>query len=278
MSESGSSSIKKAVIPAAGHGTRLRPLTYITSKEMLPLGMRPTVEYIMDELRDAGVSEIIFVVSPEKTQIRSYFGDSAYDDSVRLRYVVQDPQNGLADAILRAEKAVGSEPFIVALGDSINLSKRENSPMARLTGAFSANPAFAALTLERIPIELACRFGMVKPVGDGTGESFEIDAMVEKPKPEEAPSNLAISGRYIFSPEIFDFIRRTPKGFGGEFQITDSMKLALSEGKRIWCTPLLDDETRYDIGSFETYCEAFAAVCLLDPDLAPAISKAFNRQ
>lgn len=266
--------ITKAVIPAAGKGTRLRPLTEIAPKEMLPLGRKPAVEYVLEELHEAGITDIIFVIAPSKTGIRSYFGDSALSGSVRLSYVMQDPQMGLADAILQAEPMVGGDRFVVALGDTIVLSERDRSPLTRLLGAYSRNPASAAITVERVPRETAYRSGMVSPVGTPSGEAFEIDGLVEKPRPEDAPSEFAIGGRYVFPPDVFDWIRRTPPGVGGEHQITDSIALALREGRRAWCAPILEGERRLDIGDFATYSEAFAATCMLDPELSAAVLRA----
>lgn len=264
--------ISKAVIPAAGLGTRLRPLTSITPKEMLPLGCKPTVEYIVEELHAAGINDIIFVVSPLKPRIQEYFGDKTCGGRVRVRYVLQEEQLGLAHAILQAEDAVAGEQFVVALGDSVIVSRREVSPLVRLIEAYRGNPAYAAITVEEVPVEDSIKYGMVKPLDRAGGDAFEIDGLIEKPKPEDAPSDYAIAGRYIFDPGIFDIIRRTPAGVGGEQQITDSIKLSLEEGKRVWCAPLTPaTEKRYDIGSFRTYCEAFVAMCMLDPLLASVL-------
>ena len=276
MNASDRAQIRKAVIPAAGQGTRLRPLTSIIPKEMLPLGPKPAVEYIIEELHSVGVDDIIFVISPLKSRIEEFFGESACGGEVRFRYVIQDPQKGLADAVLQAEDAVGGEHFIVALGDTVIFSRRRPVPLARLVEAYRTNPATAAMLVERVPIETAPMYGMVKPAPGvmAKDKAFEIAGMVEKPGIEEAPSEYAIGGRYIFGPGIFDWIRRTPTGVGGEVQITDSVRLALAEGERVWCVPLLPDERRYDIGDPKVYCEAFAAACMLDPELAQSMSRA----
>lgn len=268
--------IAKAVIPAAGHGTRLRPLTSITPKEMLPLGRKPAVEYIVEELHAAGVEDIIFVVSPQKPRIQEYFGDRTCDGCVRVRYAIQEEQKGLADAILQAEEAVAGEHFIVALGDSVITTRRTESPIKRLVRAYTRNPAFAAITVERVPIEDAYKYGMVRPASELADDAFEIDLLVEKPEVEKSPSDYAIAGRYVFDPEIFDWIRRTPPGALGELQITDSIRLSMSGGKRVWCAPLLGGERRYDIGNFKTFCEAFTAMSLLDPELAPSVRRAIE--
>jgi len=265
--------IRKAVIPAAGYGTRLRPLTNIAPKELLPLGGKPAAQFIVEELHAIGIEDIILVVSPHKIGIQEYFGHAACGGDVRISYVYQETQKGLADAILRAEDAVEGEEFLVALGDSvITRAEGRELPTKRLIDAYESNSADAAIIVERVPLEDAHKYGMVAPIGEAKG-AFEIRDLIEKPKPEVCPSNCAIAGRYIFRPEIFDWIRRTPPGFGGEHQITDSIKLSLQNGSRIWCVVLDDGENRYDIGSISTYCEAFTAMCMLDPQISPIVRR-----
>jgi UTP--glucose-1-phosphate uridylyltransferase len=270
--------IRKAVIPAAGLGTRLKPLTDIAPKEMLPLGRKPAVEYIIEELHETGIEDIIFVISPEKMLIRDYFGESACGGAVRVSYVIQQEQLGLAHAILCAETAVAGEQFAVALGDSVILTKGKTPPFQRMLEAFHASPAVAAITVERVRIEDAYRYGMVNPLGTIGDDSFEIAGLVEKPKPEDAPSNYAIGGRYVFDPAIFDMIRETKPGAGGELQITDSIALAMRSGNRVWCTPLTQGERRYDVGNFQILCEAYVALSLRDPELAPFVEKAYRER
>lgn len=266
--------IRKAIIPAAGHGTRLKPLTSIIPKEMLPLGRKPAVEYIVEELCDIGINHIIFVVAPSKGKLQEYFGESVCGGAVRLTYVVQAEQRGLADAILQAEDEVGEEDFIVALGDSVIVSRYRESPILRLIRAYESNPAFSSIVVESVPITESSRYGMVKPVGGTSDGAFEIADLIEKPNPDECPSEYAIAGRYVFSPCIFDWIRHTLPGAGGELQITDSIRLALENNERVWCVPLRESERRYDIGNFSTFCEAFTAMCLADDELAPWVIRA----
>lgn len=269
--------IRTAVIPAAGLGTRLRPLTLVTPKELLPLGRKPTVQYIVEELHSVEVNCIIFIVSPCKTGIREYFGDTACNGEVSLKYVVQQKQSGLADAILQAEDAVNGKDFIVALGDTVIISNEETSPLGRLIDAYNANSASTAISVERVPTRDAHRYGMVRPIGDIAGPAFEIDWLVEKPQDGCIPSDFAIGGRYIFGSHIFDLIRRTESGAGGEQQITDSIRLGISEGARVWCAPVMPGEYRYDIGNINTYCEAFTRICLMDRELAASVVNASEK-
>lgn len=268
------SHIRKAVVPVAGHGTRLRPLTNVIPKEMLPLGRKPTLEYIVEELHSVGVNCIIFVVSPTKPAIREHFGEKACEGRVDLKYVIQEEQNGLADAILHAEELVGGDDFIVALGDTVILSRREDHPLKRLLAACEASRSNSGIVVERVPAKDAFMYGIVKPVGDVTGEAFGIDGLVEKPSPGTAPSDFAIGGRYIFNSGIFDWIRKTSPGVGGELQITDSIGLSIKSGERVLCAPILDGENRFDIGNFRVFCEAFTTVCMQDEELAPSVVKA----
>lgn len=274
MTNSDRHNIRTALIPAAGFGTRLKPLTNIAPKEMLPLGRKPTVQYIVEELHAAGIDDIIFIISPQKTLIRDYFGDTTCDGSVRLRYVIQEEQLGLSHAILCAEEAVGGSHFAVALGDSVIISRESAPPLQRMLRSYADNPAFGVITVEKVDLAESYKYGMVRPISEPGSQPFEISGLVEKPKPEISPSRFAVGGRYAFGPEIFDLIRRTPPGVGGEMQITDAIALGMAEGGRVWCTPLTAEEHRHDIGNFETMCEAYVALSLLDPELAPSVAKA----
>jgi UTP--glucose-1-phosphate uridylyltransferase len=240
---------------------------------MLPLGGKPAVEYVVEELRAIGISDIIFVVSRRKPEIRDYFGDLTCDGGVRVQYVTQERQLGLADAILQAEGAIDGEPFVVALGDTVICSRLDSQPIVRLLRAYLDNPASAAITVERVPVVECYRYGMVELAETVVGDAFEISGLVEKPQVANAPSDFAIGGRYIFSPDIFDWIRRTPPGAGGEQQITDSIALSMVHGNRVWCAHLAPSERRFDIGSISSYCEAFAAVCTFDADLAASVRR-----
>lgn len=268
-----SSGIRRAVIPAAGHGTRLRPLTDITPKELLPLGPKPTAEFIVEELHAVGVNHITFVVSPQKESVQEYFGDSACGGDVCISYVEQDAQRGLADAILRVEEAVAGDDFIVALGDTVITSVGGSVPLKRLVEAHQAKQAFATIIVERVPAAEVHKYGIVNPVGRTRGP-FEIRGLVEKPRRQDAPSNYAIAGRYVFRTQIFQYIRCTCPGADGEYQITDSVRLSIDDGARVWCVALEDGECRYDIGSVASYCEAFAAMCMLNPETTVAIERA----
>lgn len=246
--------ITKAVIPAAGKGTRLLPLTKAIPKELIPLGDKPVLDHILEECAHCGITDVLFVISREKTAIRTHFGGSAY--GVRCEYAFQDEQKGLADAIRCGREFVDNEPFAVVLGDSPVDTGQSIHPFQRVLDTYQDTNARSVILVEDTPVEELFRFGIVKPKY-GIAPSFEIDALVEKPKPEDAPSRYSIAGRYAFDPIVFDYIDRTPPGAGGEYQITDSIALMLRDGHEAWCVALGDGEIRRDIGTFESYFEAF---------------------
>jgi UTP--glucose-1-phosphate uridylyltransferase len=252
-----SQKIRKAVIPAAGKGTRLLPLTKVTPKEMLPLGRKPVLELIVEEIVSTGITDVLFVISNEKMSIPAYFKDYP---GLKIDWTFQEEQRGLADAILCSEDYVSDEPFLVALGDSIITPMGPPHATTRVINCFDETDAEAVVIVMNAPREEISRYGIVRPkLWDG--DRFEIDLLVEKPAPEEAPSDYAIAGRYAFEPNIFEYIRNTPPGAGGELQITDSIGLMLADNRPVWCVPLLGDEARRDIGTFESYFEAFALAC-----------------
>jgi len=247
--------ITKAVIPAAGKGTRLLPITKVIPKEMLPVGRKPVLEIIVDELVSIGITHFHFVVSPEKLSIPNYFDDYA---GINVSYSIQYQQNGLADAVLCAEDFVAGDPFLVALGDSIITPMCVPHATSRVLECFEHTNADGVIIVMKAPKDEVSRYGIVRPSGK-IDRWFPIDMLVEKPSPEQAPSEFAIAGRYAFDASIFDYIRKTKPGAGSEVQLTDSISLMIADGREVWCVPLVCTEIRRDIGTFETYFEAFLA-------------------
>lgn len=247
--------ITKAIIPAAGKGTRLLPLTKAIPKELVPLGRKPVLEHVVDETLACGITDILFVISAEKTAIREHFGDGVA--GARFTYAMQKEQKGLADAIYCGREFAGDEPFAVALGDSIIDTPQTLLPFRRVLDTYANTGAMGVVIAQWTPRAEVGRYGIVRPKGI-IAPSFEIDMLVEKPSPEDAPSEYALAGRYAFSPAIFDYIERTTRGAGGEYQITDSIDLMLHDGNEVWCVALGEDEVRRDIGTFESYFEALA--------------------
>jgi UTP--glucose-1-phosphate uridylyltransferase len=275
--------INNAVIPVAGLGTRLLPATKSQPKEMLPVGKKPIVQYIVEELHLCGIERVLFVTGRGKSSIEDHFDDDA--DLIRtLReagkedlleeleyermglhflYTRQRRQRGLGDAVLCAENFTGTEPFVVALGDSIIGRHQPSLIVERLIAAFVEHEATCAIAVEEVPDDQVSLYGIVKE--SDRGEVFGITELVEKPRRDEAPSNWAIAGRYVFAPELFSAIKRTGFDQRGEIQLTDAIQLLLREGKRVVGVRLPATEKRYDIGNFESYFETFVEFALTDP-------------
>ncbi|MBX3276427.1 MAG: UTP--glucose-1-phosphate uridylyltransferase [Acidobacteria bacterium] len=276
-------SIRNAVVPVAGLGTRLLPATKSQPKEMLPVGKKPIVQYVVDELQASGIERLLFVTGRGKSSIEDHFDDDPElvrmlretgredllaeladaQSAVHFLYTRQRQQKGLGDAILCAEHFAGTEPFVVALGDSIIGRRKPSQIVERLVEAFEKHDAVAVIAVEEVPVEHTSLYGIVAPAA--IGDVFEIADLIEKPKPADALSNLAIAARYVFAPGIFDAIRRTPFDRRGELQITDAIRLMLNEGGRIIGVRLGPEEKRYDIGNFESYFETFVEFALTDP-------------
>lgn len=277
--------IVKAVIPVAGMGTRLLPATKSQPKEMLPVGRRPVVQYVVEEMEAAGLGQILFITGRKKSVIEDHFDVdpelvrllSAADSQTLLEeldytqtdatffYTRQSTPLGLADAVRCAEKFVGDDHFVVALGDSIITSPNGGGFVSNLIAAHKQSGAGCTIALEVVDRNEAYRYGIVQPVaGADLQGPFEIESLVEKPAPGAATSNLAIAARYVFSPAIFEAIRRTAPDRKGELQLTDSIRLLKQLGHPIYGLCLRQGERRYDIGNFESYFTAFIDFALAD--------------
>ncbi len=276
--------IKSAVIPVAGLGTRLLPATKSQPKEMLPVARKPIVQYVVEELVSNGIQQILFVTGRSKASIENHFDHdpelfralkeankqeliSEMDFAslaANLFYTRQRLQKGLGDAVLCAENFAGEEPFLVALGDSILGLNAVSRAVSRMAEVFEARRASCVIAVEEVPREETRHYGIVQPEGH-EDDVFRVVNLVEKPAPKDAPSNLAIAGRYIFSPLIFDMIRRVKPDARGEIQLTDAIQLMCEEGRRVVAVKLTAEEKRYDIGNFPSYFESFVEFALADP-------------
>ncbi len=282
-------SIRNAVVPVAGLGTRLLPATKSQPKEMLPVGKKPIVQYIVEELHLCGIERVLFVTGRGKSSIEDHFDDdpdlirtlreSGKEDlleeleyermGVHFLYTRQRRQRGLGDAVLCAEHFAGADPFVVALGDSIIGRHKPSLIVRRLIEAFEAHNASCAIAVEQVPAEQVSMYGIVKPAS--AGEVFEITDLIEKPRRDEAPSDWAIAGRYVFAPSLFSAIKRTGFDHRGELQLTDAIRVMLGEGERVVGVRLPPEEKRYDIGNFESYFETFVEFALADPEFGPQL-------
>ncbi|MCC7518361.1 MAG: UTP--glucose-1-phosphate uridylyltransferase GalU [Verrucomicrobiae bacterium] len=272
--------IRKAVIPAAGFGTRFLPASKSQPKEMLPIVDTPTIQYVVEEVVAAGITDILMIIGKGKRAIEEHF-DRHFDLEAELEatgkkeelraiqrisrlanihFVWQKELNGLGDAVSYARSHVGNEPFYLALGDTlIEPAAKVAREMVRVFERYRES----AVLLEKVEPSKVGRYGIVggERAGDGL---WLINRFVEKPRPSEAPSNLAIAARYVFTPEIFDAIARTKPNRGGEVQLTDAMMRLVRE--RAVYGVLLEGE-RYDIGNKLDFLKTNVAFGLRRADL-----------
>ena len=275
--------IEIAVVPVAGLGTRLLPATKSQPKEMLPVGRKPVVQYVVEELTRVGTKQVLFVTGPGKTSIENHFdlnpeliqtlresgkeellAELAFERSaVQFFYTRQRQLLGLGHAVLCARSFVGRRPFIVALGDSIIGMHAESDVVRRMVRCFLERDAVAVIAFEEVPPGDVMHYGVAAPMS--AGDVFQLADVVEKPSPEEAPSNLAIAARYILSPAVFDALDQTAPGKGGEIQLTDAIRSQIRQGGKAYGVRLTGGERRYDIGNFDAYFQAFVEFALADP-------------
>ncbi len=288
--------ITSAIVPVAGHGTRLLPATKSQPKEMLPVARKPIVQYVIEELVANGIVNILLVTGRNKTSIENHFDSDPYlvqalnsankqdllkelefeDLGAHLYYTRQSEQRGLGDAILCGESYAGEQPFVVALGDSIIGLHAKSRCVAGMMELFEARRASCVIAVEEVAPEQTRHYGIIEGVG-GDGTWCRVRNLVEKPEPAEAPSNLAIAGRYIFSPTIFDMIRDVEPDARGEIQLTEAIQRMCDEGRRVLAYKLPPGERRYDIGNFPSYFETFVEFALADPDYGPGLREAIRR-
>jgi UTP--glucose-1-phosphate uridylyltransferase len=276
--------IRKAVMPVAGLGTRVLPASKVVPKELLPLVDKPTLQYIVEEAVAAGIEEIIFVTSRSKRAIEDHFdafpeleatlerkGKKRELEELRriekmASYIAvrQAQPLGLGHAILCAKDLVGDEPFVVMLGD--NLVAPETPCLPRMIELHEQYGG-SILSLFTCPPEQISAFG-VAAVEDVGSDAVKVNFLVEKPKREEAPSNLAIDGRYIMTPDIFELIEQTLPGAGGEIQVTDALQMQAAAGR---CYGLRFTGVRYDTGNPLGYLTSAIAYGLKRPEIAPGL-------
>lgn len=263
--------VKKAVIPAAGLGTRMLPLTKAQPKEMLPVVRKPTIQYIVEEAYEAGIMEILIITGKYKRAIEDHF--DKYDHNVKnpylkklnellehvsIYYVRQRHQKGLGDALKYAESFVNDEPFALLLGDTITIP----SCTAELIKTYQ-NVNASLIAVEEVPRENVSLYGVVSRAEPG--EIFKIKYLVEKPDVKSAPSNLAILGRYILTPEIFEYLERVKPDKKGEIQLTDALEIMVENGTDIY--GYIFRGKRYDIGNIFDWLRANIEIGLEDEEL-----------
>lgn len=279
-----------AVVPVAGYGTRLLPATKSQPKEMLPVGRRPVVQYVVEELAKSGIRRLLFITGQGKDSIENHFDlnreledylrESGREEQlaeidfvhqkVEYYYTRQREQLGLGHAVLCAEAFVGRQPFVVALGDSIIGLHAQTDINRRMIEEFERSQADLVVAFEEVPSSEVVHYGIAK-IRPPAGDLFILEDVIEKPSVEEAPSNLAVAARYVFSPRIFDALHETKPGKAGDIQLTDAIRLVLKQGGKGFGMRLNANEKRYDIGDFESYFKAFCEFALADPEVGQTL-------
>jgi UTP--glucose-1-phosphate uridylyltransferase len=279
--------LRKAVFPVAGLGSRFLPVTKASPKEMLPIVDKPLIQYAVEEAAAAGITDMIFVTGRNKRAIEDHF-DKAYEvetelerkgkdalldmvrsvlpENVRCMYIRQAEPLGLGHAVLCAQPIVGNEPFAVLLAD--DLMDSEPPAMARMAEVFAREQA-SLLGVEEVPRDQTQSYGIVT-IDEMKGDLALVHSIVEKPKPADAPSNLAVIGRYVLTPRIFDLLAQVTPGAGGEIQLTDGIS-ALLRHERVLALRL--PGRRYDCGSKLGYLQASVDFGVRHPEVGAAFKR-----
>ena len=257
--------VRKAIIPAAGLGTRFLPATKALAKEMLPIVDKPTIQFIVEEARKSGIEDIVVVDGKNKRSIEDHFDSNPeLEDNLRSKhkdemlkmveettdvniyFIRQSHPRGLGDAVLTARDFIGDEPFVVMLGDDLNNINNKNEALTKqLIESYNQTGA-STLAVMRVPHEDTAKYGVINPSKQVTPGLHNVTSLVEKAAPKDAPSDLAIIGRYVFTPEIFDVLAKTKPGKGGEIQLTDAID-TLNQTQRVFAREYKGD--RYDVGN-----------------------------
>jgi UTP--glucose-1-phosphate uridylyltransferase len=270
----------KAVIPAAGLGTRFLPITKAQPKEMLPVYNKPTIQYVVEELIHSGIDDILIITGKNKRAIEDHF-DRSFEletslknnekaaylreveeiSSVDIHYIRQKEQKGLGDAINTARKYVGDSPFAVLLGDTITTG---DPPCTRQMVDLFEKVKAPIIAVEKVPREKTSSYGIISYSKKEDEGIFLINDLVEKPDPDDAPSEYGIVGRYILTPEIFDCLDRTAPGVGGEIQLTDALRL-LNQEVQMYAYEFTG--RRYDIGNPNDWLKSTIELALTDTSI-----------
>jgi len=263
--------IKHCIFPVAGFGTRFLPVTKTVPKELLPIKEKPLIQYSVDEAHEVGVSDMVFIINEYKLAIKKYFEPFPYLESLiasspkinkldcikkitkncNLNFINQTEMLGLGHAILQGKDVVGNNPFSVILPDDLCYSEGK-SVLSQMQEIFKENKNKCIVAVEEVNIEDVEKYGVIS-FTSSSNNVFQVDNMIEKPSPSDAPSNLAIIGRYILTPDIFEVLENTPPDLNGEIQITNALKELAKVGKVI---AYKFKGKRIDCGSVEGYSNA----------------------
>jgi UTP--glucose-1-phosphate uridylyltransferase len=277
--------IRKAVIPAAGYGTRFLPVTKSSPKEMIPIVDTPVIQYVVEEAVASGITDILMIIGKGKRAIEEHFDRSplleeslmkkanyemlekirAISNLANIHFIWQKEMNGLGDAILHAKYHVNNEPFVILLGDT--LVQSEDGPVTKQLIDVYNQTQGSVIALEEVKPELVSRYGIIDgvPISE---KVYKANDWIEKPSPEEAPSNLAVASRYLFTPEIFDYLENIPAGKNNEIQLTDAMRLMV---KNYPMYGMRFTGKRYDIGDKMGFIKTNVEFGLKDPEIGETL-------
>ncbi len=280
--------VRKAVIPAAGLGTRFLPTTKAMPKEMLPIVDKPTIQFIVEEAKKSGIEDILIVTGKNKRAIENHFDsnpeleqdlkdtgkvellkltEEITDLGVNLYYTRQPHPAGLGDAIFRARSFVGDEPFVVMLGDDL---MRDKVPLTKQLIDDYNQTHTPTLAVMKVPHEEVSKYGVIAPEGKINDNLYNVKSFVEKPPVAKAPSDLAVIGRYLLTPEIFDILATQKPGRGGEIQLTDAID-TMNKTQRVFAHVFIGQ--RFDVGNKEGYLETSIQYGLRHPETKDALKK-----
>ena len=284
--------LRKAVLPVAGFGTRFLPATKATPKEMLPIIDKPLVQYAVEEAIKIGIEEIIFITNPSKYSIKNHFDKSLlleekliksgkFDfveklnpsefNDIKFTYINQQEQKGLGHAILLAEDFINNEPFAVLLPDDLFFS--EKSCLMQLEEVYRQTNS-SVIAVNKIDAHNIHKYGVIKP-GFVNNRAIEVLGIVEKPKYEDAPSDIAVCGRYILNSSIFKYLNKTSPDSGKEIQLTDAIKMMLKDESVYAC---VYQGEKFDCGSKKGFVEATLTISLRDPEIKDEIKDFIRKQ
>lgn len=246
--------INKAIIPAAGLGKRMHPLSTYMPKPMLPLGKKPVLHHIVEEIRSAGISDILVVVRSEHTTIKKYFRSDAH-----ISFQIDDSAGGPGEAVLAGEEFIAGDPFLVVFSDAPLAGQNIERAITEMQEVFHRYAADSVMSIYNIPKEEAGSRGIVRIAEELSGRLFRINAIVEKPGSINSTEPKASSCRYLFTPDLFDALRKAERDEDGELQLTAGVNELLAGDRDVFGTYLPDEIVRHDTGNFEGYFKALSA-------------------
>ncbi|MGO3468526.1 MAG: UTP--glucose-1-phosphate uridylyltransferase GalU [Weissella hellenica] len=278
--------VRKAIIPAAGLGTRFLPATKALAKEMLPIVDKPTIQFIIEEALASGIEDIVIVDGKSKRSIEDHFDsnpelennlrDKGKDEllkiveettDINLYFIRQSHPRGLGDAVLTAKSFIGDEPFVVMLGDDL---MHDDEPLTKQLIDRYNTTGESTLAVMKVPHDQVSEYGVIAPEKEVADGLHQVNSFVEKPKPEDAPSDFAIIGRYLLTPEIFEELENTKPGKGNEIQLTDAID-TLNKRQHVYAHEFKGD--RYDIGSKIGFLTTNIEFGLKHPQTAEALKR-----